>query len=56
MVPSWPRCRAELLLVSKWLKPHESDNKRAITEALDAFARAAIKNRLQTRGMFRAIF
>jgi hypothetical protein len=51
-----PGSMVELLLVSKWLKPHESDNKRAITEALDAFARAAIKNRLQTRGMFRAIF
>src|SRR5438132_633471 len=30
MVPSWPRCRARWLswlLVSKWLKPHESDNR-----------------------------
>jgi hypothetical protein len=40
-----PGSMVELLLVSKWLKPHESDNKRAITEALDAFARDAIKKR-----------
>ena len=40
-----PGSMVEFLLVSKWLKSHEADDKRAITEALDAFARDAIKNR-----------
>jgi hypothetical protein len=40
-----PGSMVEFLLASKWLKPHEADDKRAITEALDAFARDAIKNR-----------
>jgi hypothetical protein len=33
----------ELLLASQWLKPDEADDKRAITDALDAFARDALK-------------
>jgi hypothetical protein len=39
-----PGSMVEFLLASKWLKPHEADDKRAITEAPDAFARDAIKN------------
>jgi hypothetical protein len=38
-----PSAMIELLLASKWLNPHECDDKRAITEALDAFARDAMK-------------
>jgi hypothetical protein len=40
-----PGSMVEFLLASKWLKPDECDDKHAITEALDAFARDAIKNR-----------
>jgi hypothetical protein len=38
-----PGAMIEFLLVSKWLQPHEVDDKRAIADALDAFAHDAMK-------------
>lgn len=40
-----PAAMVEFLLASKWLKPHEAEDKRAITDALDAFARDAQRKR-----------
>jgi hypothetical protein len=39
-----PAGMVELLIVSAWLKPHEADDKLAIRDALDAFAKSALKN------------
>lgn len=40
-----PGVMVELLLESRWLKPDEANDRHAITEALRAFANAAMKNR-----------
>ena len=39
-----PASMVEILLASKWVKPHEANDKRAISDAMDCFAVDAIKN------------
>jgi hypothetical protein len=34
----------ELLIAGQWLSPAEADDKCAITQALDAMAKASLKN------------
>jgi hypothetical protein len=38
-----PASLIDLAIVGKWLNPAEADDKRAITEALDAMAKASLK-------------
>jgi hypothetical protein len=39
-----PASLIELAIAGKWLTPDEADNKRAIRDALDAMAKASLKN------------
>jgi len=39
-----PAAMVELSIASAWLKPDEGDDKLAISAALDAFAKSALKN------------